>query len=75
MGQTPHKDKLTAAINNPKCNKEDRALLQTALKAYEDWVNQVEKVKTKGKERVKELCSLLNKYKYFLEVDLIAGQG
>jgi hypothetical protein len=73
--QAPHKDKLTAAISNPKCKKEDQALLQTALKAYEGWIDQVQKVKTKGKEKVQELCSLLNKYKDILEVELIAGKG
>jgi len=35
MMQTPHKDKLIAAINNPKCNLEDREILVEAQKAYE----------------------------------------
>lgn len=75
MSQTPHKDKLTAAIRNPKCSKIDHVLLQTALEAYENWVDKAKKVKTKGREKVQELCSFLNDYKDLLEFDLIAAQG
>lgn len=35
---TPHKEKLEAAIRNPKCGQEDRDLLQQALQYYEEWI-------------------------------------
>lgn len=75
MVQTPHKDKLMAAINNPKCSKRDKEILAEAQKAYEFWVNEMDKVSGTGKERVIKLTSLLNQYKDQLEVELVIRSG
>lgn len=75
MSHTPHKDKLIAAIANPKCEDHDTALLQEALGAYEEWILQLSQLTVTGKERVWAMTKLLNQYKDFLEVELIARRG
>ncbi|TRX45324.1 Bpu10I family restriction endonuclease [Fulvivirga sp. M361] len=74
MGLTPHRDKLIAAINNPKA-KDDKSLLEEAFKQFELWSSELTKLSSKGDKRVEEMTSLLNSYKDFLEVDLIAKKG
>jgi hypothetical protein len=74
MSLTPHRDKLIAAINNPKA-KNDRGLLEAAHKAYKTWISELSKLKTVGDERVSNMTKLLNDYKDYLEVDLIAKDG
>lgn len=74
MSLTPHKDKLVAAIVNPKASV-DADLLKEALKQYEEWTDSLSKLKSKGKKRIEEMTKLLNEYKDFLEVDLIARRG
>jgi hypothetical protein len=71
MLQTPHKDKLVAAINNPKCGAADVAIIQKCLVRYETWIANMGKVQLTGRERVLELTKLLNAYKDDLEVELI----
>lgn len=75
MKAAPHKDKLDAAIANPKCSKNDKALLERARAAYEQWIGKMESLSSSGRTRVKEMTDLLNEYKDFLEVELIAKGG
>ena len=75
MLQTPHKDKLIAAMNNPKCSGKDRKILEEAQKSYEFWVSEMNKISSTGRERVIELTRLLNQYKSQLEVELIIRSG
>lgn len=72
--KTPHKDKLLAAINNPKAHA-DASLLREALQAYEEWIAGIERLTTNGKQRVMDATRQLNAYKDFLEVELIARRG
>lgn len=74
MALTPHKEKLIAALANPKA-KDDKPLLEEAYKAYEKWINDLNSLTSKGDKRVEEMTALLNQYKDFLEVDLIAKKG
>lgn len=74
MALTPHKDKLLAAIKNPKA-KADKPLLEEAYKQYEAWSDKLTKLKSKGDKRVEDMTALLNEYKDFLELDLIAKKG
>jgi len=73
MPKTPHKEKLLAAIANPKC-KDDVPILETALEEYEKWINQLDSLTSSGKRKVMEMTKLLNQYKDLLEVELIAKQ-
>ena len=72
MAQTPHKDKLLAAMGNPKCAREDVAILKRALDGYNQLIEDAGKLTSRGRERVVDLTRLLNRYKDFLEVELIA---
>ena len=74
MPKAPHKDKLTAAINNPKC-RQDIPLLNEALTHYKTWSSRLTALHSSGKDWVLEATGLLNEYKDFLEVDLIAAKG
>lgn len=74
MIQFPHKDKLVAALNNPKA-AEDKDLLQEAINAYDTWIKKMKAVTSTGDDFLKEMTSCLNEYKDYLEVELIAKHG
>lgn len=74
MSSIPHREKLLAAINNPKSNG-DVALLKEALAAYDVWISKTNALTSIGQTRINEMTALLNEYKDFLEVDLIATKG
>jgi hypothetical protein len=74
MSSTPHREKLLAAINNPKSNG-DVALLKEALAAYEIWISKTIALTSTGQARINEMTALLNEYKDYLEIDLIATNG
>ncbi len=75
MPNTPHLDKLEAAIRNPKCEREDVRLLEEARERYRTWKAALTAAAGKGKPRVIAMTRLLNEYKDFIEVDLIAARG
>jgi len=75
MFRTPHKDKLTAALANPKCGEADRELLNQVLQEYSAWIEQTKALISTGKQRVDDMTKLLNEYKDMLEVELIAKNG
>jgi hypothetical protein len=74
MPSTPHKEKLLAAIENPKC-RQDAAVLKAALDAYTDWIRKLDALSSTGTRKVAEMTKLLNEYKDLLEVELIAQRG
>jgi len=74
MSFTPHLDKLTAAIVNPKC-ADDKKLLEEALTHYKTWISSSKALISTKQNRVNEMVDLLNEYKDFLEVDIIARRG
>jgi len=70
----PHKEKLLAAIQNRKA-ADDVELLQEAYRAYEQWKTAMQLLTETGEVKVRRLVELLNQYKDYLEVELIAKQG
>ena len=74
MSLTPHKDKVIAAISNPKCSA-DKQLLEEVLEKHTDWANSLKALTSAKRERVDQMVDLLNEYKDFLEVDVIAKRG
>ena len=75
MGPTPHRDKLLAAIENPKTPAEDKELLREAVGLYETWIERLNSLSSEGKDRVYEMVELLNWYKDLIEVNLIMKRG
>ncbi len=74
MALYPHKEKLEAAIINPKAAA-DVPILNEALNAYQSWVSSMQGLQSEGDEYLNDLVRLLNEYKDFLEVELIAERG
>lgn len=74
MRKTCHKDKLIKAKANPKC-KDDLDILNEAEKAYEHWIIKLNSLTSTGKQKVLDMTRLLNEYKDYLEVELIAKRG
>ncbi|HET6385176.1 MAG TPA: Bpu10I family restriction endonuclease [Armatimonadota bacterium] len=74
MRKTPQRDKLIAARANPKA-LEDRDLLDEAIRAYERWIAKLSELTAKGEQRVLDATQLLNEYKDYLEVEILARQG
>ena len=72
---TPHREKLDAALRNPNCQADDRALLVEARRAYDEWMEVMRGLTATGEERVRRMTTALNNYKDILEVDLIARRG
>lgn len=72
---TSHLDKLNAACANAKCSEADRTLLEEAKTHYEKWIADMAALTSRGRERIDEMVALLNRYKDFLEVELIAKRG
>lgn len=71
---TTHKDKLFAAINNNKVPKSEIQILQRAYKVYEKWISEIEKIYSKkisSDEKAFLLVKELNKYKNYIDINLI----
>jgi hypothetical protein len=69
-----HKEKIIAALGNPKA-KDDIEVLKEALAAYEIWIKRMTSLVSTGEQRVREMTDLLNEYKDYVEVDLVAAKG
>lgn len=74
MIQFPHKEKLLAAIDNHKAAA-DVDILREAYSSYEQWISQMTALTTTGDAFLADLVRLLNEYKDYLEVELIARRG
>ncbi len=68
---TPHLDKLNALMNNPRLPAADRPGLQEALQRYREWIKELEAVKGGQKLTVQKLVDATNRYKMFVELNLI----
>jgi SAM-dependent methyltransferase len=68
---TPHLDKLNALLLNRRLPAADKARLQKALERYHEWIGALEAVKRGQKGAVQRLVEATNRYKMFVELDLI----
>ena len=71
---TTHKDKLLAAINNNKVPKSEIQFLKRSYEAYKRWISEIEKIyneKISSDEKVSFMVKKLNKYKNYIDIDLI----
>ncbi|HDO27327.1 MAG TPA: Bpu10I family restriction endonuclease [Bacteroidetes bacterium] len=48
---------------------------ERAFKAYEKWIDDLNKLTSKGEKRIEEMTTLLNAYKDYLVVELITNRG
>jgi hypothetical protein len=68
---TPHGDKLRALVQNEKLPTKDRSRVEQAVVRYETWLQQLETVQGAYQEIVAGMVTLLNDYKWYIEVDLV----
>jgi SAM-dependent methyltransferase len=68
---TPHLDKLNALMNNRRLPAADKPRVQEALERYRDWIRELEGVKDGQRGTVQKLVDATNRYKMFVELDLI----
>ena len=68
---TPHLDKLNALMKNPRLPAADKPGLQEALQRYREWIKELEAVKGGQKVTVQKLVEATNRYKMFVELNLI----
>lgn len=67
----PHYGKLIACLENPRLPDADKESLEEAVLKYHEWIDQLESVKRGQIDTVKNLVEITNKYKRFIELDLI----
>ncbi len=67
----PHYTKLTALLSNPRLPNADKKKLEEALIKYGDWINAIETIKGGQLDTVEKLVEATNRYKRFIELDLI----
>jgi DNA modification methylase len=71
MLPTPHLDKLNALLENRRLPAADKSRVQEALQRYRYWIKELESVKGGQKGAVQRLVDATNRYKMFVELDLI----
>jgi hypothetical protein len=67
----PHYDKLIACLSNPSLPNCDKERIQEAAKSYQQWIKELESVKTGQADTVEKLVEATNKYKRFIDLDII----
>jgi len=68
---TPHMDKLKALLRNPRLPSADKPRVEEAVKRYNDWISELQRIKPGQKNSVRHLVEATNRYKTFIELDLI----
>jgi hypothetical protein len=67
----PHLAKLKALIKNRRLPTADKPRVEEALRRYEEWMKELQSVETGRKGVVQKLVDATNRYKMFIELDLI----
>ena len=68
---TPHFSKLQALLENPRLPGVDKPRVEDALVRYREWIKELESVRAGRKGAVQKLVDATNKYKAFIELELI----
>ncbi len=68
---TPHMDKLKALLRNPRLPTADKPRVEEAVQRYNDWISELQRTKSGQKNSVRQLVEATNRYKTFIELDLI----
>lgn len=67
----PHYGKLIACLENPRLPDADKERLEEAVRKYHEWIDELESVERGKVDTVEKLVEITNKYKRFIELDLI----
>ena len=67
----PHYGKLIACLGNPRLPEADKERLEEAIRKYNEWIIELESVERGQIDTAEKLVEITNKYKRFIELDLI----
>jgi hypothetical protein len=67
----PHYGKLIACLENPRLPEADKESLEEAIRKYHEWIRELESVERGQIDTAEKLVEITNKYKRFIELDLI----
>jgi len=67
----PHYTKLTACLINRSLPEADKERLEEAVKKYHEWIAELDAIERGQADTVGKLVEATNKYKRFIELDLI----
>lgn len=67
----PHYAKLTACLNNRRLPEVDKERLEEAFRKYHEWIAELEAIERGQADTVEKLVKATNRYKRFIELDLI----
>lgn len=67
----PHYGKLIACLENPRLPNADKERLEEAVIKYHEWIDELESVERGKVDTVEKLVEITNKYKRFIELNLI----
>lgn len=68
---TPHLAKLQASLENPRLPDVDRERVEEALTKYREWIQELQSIPRGQPDTVERLVESTNRYKRFIELDLI----
>jgi hypothetical protein len=68
---TPHYGKLLACLNNNSLPAVDKDRVEEAQNKYRQWIQDLESVEMGQHDTVEKLVEATNRYKRFIELDLI----
>lgn len=72
MPRGTHGEKIVAAMDSAKLPSSDKSRLEAALQKYDEWVSALEATDAPTvDELIEKLVSLLNEYKFYIDIDLI----
>lgn len=72
---TPHGDKLRALLKNVKLPENDRPIIESAVEKYNAWIADMKRVTGSGSQLVEPLAATLNRYKKFVDLNLVFDSG
>ena len=68
---TPHGDKLRALLGNDKLPEDSRPRVCMAIKRYQEWIEEIERIGGACENLVEPLVESLNRYKTSIDIDLV----
>ena len=68
---TPHGDKITSLLLNPKLPSADVPNVEMAQQRYAEWTAKSKAVKGSSEEIIEQMVELLNEYKLYIDMNLI----
>ena len=68
---TPHADKLRALLGNRNLPDDDKPRVRETVEKYEDWIEEIKQIEGEGDSIVEPLVASLNRYRKWIDLDLI----